>query len=83
MPLPIPLAALLLAAPQAADPPKAKPMCQNSEAQRTNTARPPVARARKLGELPPADAVLTVLRNENGCAKPVIVRENIGNTAPR
>jgi hypothetical protein len=34
--------------------------------------------SRKLGELPPAQLVLTVYREENGCPKPVIVRHNIG-----
>ena len=33
---------------------------------------------KKLGELPPGQLVLTVYRQENGCPKPLIVRQNIG-----
>ena len=36
------------------------------------------AEARRLGELPSGDLVLTVLREENGCTKPVIVRQGFG-----
>jgi hypothetical protein len=36
------------------------------------------ARIRKLGEMPPADQVLTVYRTEDGCPKPVVVRRDIG-----
>ena len=32
-------------------------------------------RPKRLGELPPAQAYLTVMRTENGCIKPVLVRE--------
>jgi hypothetical protein len=44
------------------------------------------AQRSKLGELPPGDLVLTVVREENGCQKPVIVRYGIGSNpvpAPR
>jgi hypothetical protein len=34
--------------------------------------------SKRLGELPPGQLVLTVYRLENGCPKPVIVRQNIG-----
>ena len=33
------------------------------------------ARPRRLGELPPAQAYLAVMRTENGCIRPVLVRE--------
>ncbi len=33
---------------------------------------------KRLDELPPADHILTVLRTEDGCIKPVIVRHGIG-----
>lgn len=36
------------------------------------------AGARRLGDLPPADLVLTVLRTVDRCPVPVIVRSNIG-----
>ena len=40
-------------------------------------------RPEKLGELPPGNLLLTVVREENGCQKPVIVRYGIGsNHAP-
>ena len=36
------------------------------------------ARAQQLGKLPPANMEFTVLRtDENGCSKPVVVRENV------
>ena len=41
------------------------------------------SRANKLAELPPGDLLLTVVREEDGCQKPVIVRYGIGsNGAP-
>jgi hypothetical protein len=49
---------------------------------RTAGARESVA-PRKLGELPPAHLFLTVYREENGCPKPVIVRQNIGSQPRR
>jgi hypothetical protein len=40
-------------------------------------------RANKLGELPPGDLLLAVLREEDGCHVPVIVRHGVGmNAAP-
>ena len=70
---------LLLVALAAAVPTKtadAKPLCQDRQTR-------PIAAARKgsihpLGQEPNADAVLTVLRSENGCSRPVKVREDIG-----
>lgn len=38
---------------------------------------------KRLGELPPGQLVLTVYRDENGCPKPVIVRQNIGSQPRR
>lgn len=55
------------------------PMCQDSGITRVDETGG--AAMRKLGELPPANHILTVLRTENGCIKPVIVRQGIG--APR
>lgn len=37
------------------------------------------AKVRKLNEMPPANQVLTVLRSEDGCPKPVVVRRDIGS----
>lgn len=36
------------------------------------------ARFRRLDQLPPANEQLTVIRREDGCRKPVIVRYGIG-----
>ena len=38
-----------------------------------------LAKVRKLNEMPPANQVLTVLRSEDGCPKPVVVRRDIGS----
>jgi hypothetical protein len=67
-------------------PPKAKAASTGERCQRSDVilAQPrEVPRANKLTELPPGDLVLTVVREENGCQKPVIVRYGIGsNSAP-
>jgi hypothetical protein len=39
--------------------------------------------SRRLGELPPGQVVLTVYRAENGCPKPVVVRQNVGSSPRR
>ena len=39
-------------------------------------------RADKLGELPPGDLLLTVVREVEGCRTPVIVRYGYGGAAP-
>lgn len=70
---------LLLVALAGAAPAKisdAKPVCQDKQArliasERRGTIHP-------LAHEPNADAVLTVLRSENGCSRPVKVREDIG-----
>lgn len=36
--------------------------------------------SKRLGELPPGQVVLTVYRSENGCPKPVVVRQNVGSS---
>ncbi|HEX8191712.1 MAG TPA: hypothetical protein VF552_02325 [Allosphingosinicella sp.] len=36
------------------------------------------SRPRRLGELPPGDLQLTVMREVDGCREPVIVRQNFG-----
>ena len=56
-------------------------LCQRSNVILAQPRETP--RSEKLGELPPGDLVLTVVREENGCQKPVIVRYGIGsNQAP-
>jgi hypothetical protein len=35
-------------------------------------------KASRLGELPPGDLILSVLRGSDGCFKPVIVRQGFG-----
>ena len=41
------------------------------------------AEVKRLGELPGGALVLTVLREENGCSRPVIVRYGYGTTTDR
>lgn len=38
----------------------------------------PTARVRKLGDLPPANQYLTVLRSVDNCPQPVVLRKGIG-----
>lgn len=50
--------------------------CQNA---RMHPAKPTLpARARTLGQEPPANAYLPVLRLKDGCDVPVMVGENVG-----
>ena len=67
--------------------PKAKTPSSGEQCQRAGVtlALPREApRASKLAELPPGDLLLTVVREEDGCQKPVIVRYGIGaNSAPQ
>lgn len=75
------LLALPLAAGAPPAPPAGKPICREpGPVDAAQAGRP--ARFRRLGDLPPANAVLAVLRTENGCSKPVIVRYGIGSHAP-
>lgn len=67
----------LMASAVAAPAPDTGPICQNIELQRADRS-PPGARLERLDELPPANLVLTVLRTEDGCSAPVIVRYGIG-----
>ena len=52
---------------------RALPICR--EARPSLVQGSTEARPRRLGELPPAQAYLTVMRTENGCIRPVLVRE--------
>ncbi|MDB5662991.1 MAG: hypothetical protein JWN59_1329 [Sphingomonas bacterium] len=75
----IPIIALLAASGggQAAG---AGPVCQNNRPEIAGQSlyRGRGATAKRLGDLPPANLVLTVLRREDGCEVPVIVRYGIG-----
>ncbi len=51
--------------------------CQRSDVIPAARSKPP--RANKLGELPPGNVVMTVMREVDGCHKPVIVRYGIGS----
>ena len=66
--------------------PKAKTASTGERCQRSDVilAQPRESpRANKLAELPPGNLLLTVVREENSCQKPVIVRYGIGtNVAP-
>jgi hypothetical protein len=46
-------------------------------------AAPATAEARRLGELPPGNLELAVVREEGGCITPVIVRYGIGGAPGR
>jgi hypothetical protein len=86
---PFMLAALLSAASSAAQPPApARPpiavppslgtgTCL-SDLRRDAASRPGASRPRHLGELPPGDLQLTVMREIEGCREPVIVRQGFG-----
>lgn len=58
----------------------AGPICRNMHPHTAVQPRaaPPETLFKRLDELPPANLVLTVLRQENGCIVPVIVRYGIG-----
>ena len=82
------LAALMMtAAASAAPPTDAAASCPHGRLDRTHGPSRPepaeAARFRKLVDLPPANLQLTVLRTEDGCIVPVIVRYGIGAPARR
>ncbi len=58
----------------------AGPVCEHDQPRLARGApgTSPDARPRRLDELPPANLVLTVLRREDGCVVPQIVRYGIG-----
>ena len=87
------LAALLSAASSAAQPPAptrvpARPPVAAPSSLGTVTclrdlrrdagSRPAATRPQRLGELPPGDLQLTVIRQVDGCYEPVIVRQGFG-----
>lgn len=55
--------------------------CRFADLRRHAHATPPVAR--RLGDLPPGDLQLTVMREVDGCLEPVIVRHNFETPRPR
>ena len=78
--IPVFAAALLPVAASAAAPhpdPNAGKGCFNRSPELA-VAQPGPDGFRRLDQLPPANEVLTVIRMEDGCMKPVIVRYNIG-----
>ena len=72
-------ASVLPTSPKGAAP--AASVCQNAGFETAKTRAP--VRAQKLNELPNANLMLGVLRSEDGCQKPVIVRYDIGSAAKR
>lgn len=68
------LVALAGAAPATSS--DAKPLCQDAQTRPTAGLR--ASGLHPLAQEPNADAVLTVLWSENGCSRPVKVREDIG-----
>jgi hypothetical protein len=69
---------LFTAAPSAAQLPKP---CDATEPQRVDQRQP--ARIRKLSEMPPGTQMLAVLREVEGCYRPVVVRERVGSPPRR
>ena len=68
------LAALPLTA--ASTPPLPGKACARPTSERVRTSEP--VRARKLGEMPPGKQLLAVYREVDGCPKPIVVREEVG-----
>lgn len=69
-----------------ATPPPARPVCQEAGPRPADRAAASRARPHTLAEEPPANHVLGVLRREDGCSRPVVVRREIGrrrSAAPR
>jgi hypothetical protein len=70
------LLALLPTAAMAADAPDSQPGCfRNGVTQADGRSGAPGVR--RLDQLPPANTYLTVIRREDGCMKPVIVRYGV------
>ncbi|WP_420146062.1 hypothetical protein [Sphingobium sp.] len=46
------------------------------------TVKQDEAKAGTLARQPPADQIKAVLHSENGCAKPVVTRKNVGTGSP-
>ena len=70
-------------APAPARPPVAAPPTLGtgtclSDLRREAGGAPAASRPRRLGELPPGDLQLTVMREVDGCHEPVIVRQGFG-----
>ena len=60
----------------------AKPVCQNPTASHVE-GKMPRASVHPLGQEPAAKQVLTVMRTVDGCVKPVVVRDDIGQPRSR
>ena len=59
----------------------AGPICPDAHPELAAEEPWPEAKLKRLDELPPANLILTVLREEDGCIVPVIVRYGIGAPA--
>jgi len=70
------LLALLLSGAQVGT--AAVPQLGSCPADRPRIANGRTVQPRTLGELPPGDLFLTVMRKVNGCPEAVVVRENYG-----
>jgi len=57
--------------------PTAHPQCQNAKVQAVKKPAPSL-RPRTLAQQPAANQYLAVLRLEEGCDVPVMIRENVG-----
>ena len=74
----LPAAAMARDGDKAAAPaPAAHPQCQNAKAQTVEKPAPSL-RPHTLAQQPVANQYLAVLRLEEGCDVPVMIRENVG-----
>jgi hypothetical protein len=74
-------------APQEARPERPSPLadarqCVDTEMRYADEKDGGTPKARTLDTLPPADLHLAVQRDVDGCIEPVVVRQNVGGTAP-
>jgi hypothetical protein len=71
-------------AAQPAAPDAAAPICARGgiEWARGDAAPPAKAEVKRLGDLPSGALVLGVLRQENGCSRPVVIRYGYGAGEP-
>ena len=53
-------------------------LCDPARTMQVGTEKAP--KARNLGELPPGNVVLTVVREMDGCAAPVVVRQGLSGS---
>lgn len=71
-------AATMIAAPALANGPTVKPLCQDAK-NRLVQQRGHTRGIHPLSQEPPANQTLTVLREQDGCTRPVDIRRDLGH----